>query len=300
MCSGPRRAEPRVFVQAELLQELVPVALRGMFASVLDTQLREWWGDVVRELASRQPEIHLSLLELLRSKPDGLKQLLEILECKFSAVDSDAIRRALEHSNHRRNVAKQSLKLAVTREAVSEAFGETGAPVILRLPDSARQWKLPAILRKLLASGVIAWPAEPSEAWLKQLVEQVLRFMFRSEGGTIGCVFCAAPTATHPAAALTARTRTRIPRLAPPPRCARDRRCSARPESRRMASSRACASACDSRAPGAESVKVSSVSVLHLAHLQLRRRTASVAKSSRNWAMPSPQSSCGPCHAVPA
>ena len=35
-----------------------------------------------------------------------------------------------------------------------------------------------------------------------------------SKGGTIGCVFRAAPTATHPAAVLTARTRTRIPRSA--------------------------------------------------------------------------------------
>ena len=33
-------------------------------------------------------------------------------------------------------------------------------------------------------------------------------------GGTIGCVFCATPTATHLAAALTARTRSRNPRLA--------------------------------------------------------------------------------------
>jgi hypothetical protein len=187
LCSGPRRAEPRVFVQAELLQELLPVELRGMFASVLDTQLREWWGDVVRELASQQPENHLSLLELLRSEPDGLKQLLEMPESKFSAVDSDAIRKALEHSNHRRNVATQSLKLALTREAVSEALNNgTGAPVILRLPDSVQEWKLAAILRKLRASHVIAWPAEPTEAWLKQLVEQVLRFMFRSEGGTLG------------------------------------------------------------------------------------------------------------------
>jgi hypothetical protein len=189
LCSGPRRAEPRVFVQAELLQELVPVELqgKGMFASVLDTQLREWWGDVVRELASRQPEIHLSLLELLRSKPDGLRQLLEMLESKFSAVDSDAIRRALEHSNHRSYLVRQSLKLALTCEAVSAALNNgTGAPVILRLPDSVQEWNLAAILRKLLASHVIAWPAEPTEAWLKQLVEKVLRFMFRSEGGTIG------------------------------------------------------------------------------------------------------------------
>ena len=53
-------------------------------------------------------------------------------------------------------------------------------------------------------------------------------------------------------------TRSRNPRLAPSEslRCARDRSCSARPESRRMASSRACASACASRAPGPESVKV--------------------------------------------
>ena len=157
-----------------------------MFDRVRDPQLREWWGDVVRELASRQPEYHLSLLELLRSKPDGLNQLLEMLESTFSAVDSDAIRRALQHYNHRRNVAKRSLKLALTREAVSAAFGETGAPVILCLPDSVREWKLDAILRKLCASHVIVWPAEPTEAWLKQLVEQVLRFMFRSEGGTIG------------------------------------------------------------------------------------------------------------------
>ena len=54
----------------------------------------------MRELASQQPENHLSLLELLRSAPDGLKQLIEMLESKFSAVDSDAIRRALEHCNH--------------------------------------------------------------------------------------------------------------------------------------------------------------------------------------------------------
>ena len=53
-------------------------------------------------------------------------------------------------------------------------------------------------------------------------------------------------------------TRSGIRRLAPPLPCARDRRCLARPESRRMASSRACASACASRAPGAESVKVQS------------------------------------------
>ena len=173
-------------MQGELLQELVPAGLRGMFASVLDTRLREWWGDVVRELASRQPENHLSLLELLRSKPDGLKQLLEMLESKFSAVDSDAIRKALEHSNHRSYLVRQSLKLALTCDAVSAAFGETGAPVILRLPDSVQEWNLAAILCKLRASHGIAWPAEPTEAWLKLLVEQVLRFMFRSEGGAIG------------------------------------------------------------------------------------------------------------------
>jgi hypothetical protein len=154
-------------------------------------------------LASRQPEYHLSLLELLRSKPDGLKQLLEMLESKFSVVDSDAIRKALEHSNHRSYLVKQSLKLALTCDAVSAAFGETGAPVILRLPDSVQEWNLAAILCKLRASHGIAWPVEPTEAWLKQLVEKVLRFMFKSEGGTIGCVFSAAPTATHPAAALT-------------------------------------------------------------------------------------------------
>ena len=117
-----------------------------------------------------------------------------MLESKFSAVDSDAIRKALEHSNHRRNVATQSLKLALTREAVSEALNNgTGAPVILRLPDSVREWELAAILRKLRESRKIASPAEPTEAWLKQLVEQVLRFMCRSEGGTLGGVV--APTA---------------------------------------------------------------------------------------------------------
>ncbi len=51
-------------------------------------------------------------------------------------------------------------------------------------------------------------------------------------------------------------TRSRTPRCAPPLPCARDRSCLARPESRRMASSRACASACASRAPGTESVKI--------------------------------------------
>jgi hypothetical protein len=35
-----------------------------------------------------------------------------------------------------------------------------------------------------------------------------------AKGSTIGCVFCATPTATHPAAVLTARTRSRNPRLA--------------------------------------------------------------------------------------
>ena len=110
-----------------------------------------------------------------------------MLESKFSVVDSDAIRKALEHSNHRSYLARQSLKLALTREAVSAAFGETGAPVILRLPDSVQEWNLAAILCKLRASHGIAWPAEPTEAWLKQLVEKVLRFMFKSKGGAIGC-----------------------------------------------------------------------------------------------------------------
>ena len=45
-----------------------------------------------------------------------------------------------------------------------------------------------------------------------------------AKGSTIGCVFRAAPTATHPAAALTTRIRTRIPRLTPSESlpCARD------------------------------------------------------------------------------
>lgn len=205
-CSGPRRAQARVFVQAEQLQKLVPVELRGMFAGVLNPQLREYWGDVVRAFALRQPDEFLSLLELHRAGPDGLKQLLRESEVSFSAVDSDAIGKAVDHCNHRRYVATLSLERTLTPAVVSQAINGTGDPVILHLPDSALEWELARILAMLGGSFGLLWPAEPTAACMKLLVRQVLRCMFRSEGGTLGA-----------AAVLTRAPASRIPR-SPRPR----------------------------------------------------------------------------------
>ena len=183
-----------------------------MFASVLEPQLREYWGDVVRAFALSQPDFFLSLLELHRAGPDGLKQLLLESEVSFSAVDSDAIGKAVDHCNHRRYVATLSLERTLTPAVVRRALAGTGDPVILHLPDSALEWELARILANLGGSRGLAWPAEPTEACTKLLVRQVLGFMFRSEGGTIGA---AAVLTRAPAPASLA------PRALAPQPCAR-------------------------------------------------------------------------------
>ena len=178
--AGPRRG----FVQAWLLRNLLPDDLQDMFDEVLDTREMGYYAELVVAFASEQPAQFLELLEELRSDAAGLQQLLL---GRFSASASEAIRYALVESGGRLREAKLGLELQVTAEAVTQALDGTGPRVLLGLPGSRLQWELADVLRKLKRSKKLGWlPPNPAKESMPRLVEELLRFLFSSEGGTIG------------------------------------------------------------------------------------------------------------------
>jgi hypothetical protein len=179
--AGPRRG----FVQAWLLRNLVPDDLGDMFDDVLDTREMEFYAELVGAFASQQAEQFVLLLAEQRTDAAGLKRLL--LEW-FSESASAAIRFALVDSSSRRHEAELALKLQLTAEAVTHTLAGTGPAVLLRLPgDSGLRWELKDVLGQLRKSGKLGWlPLNPAKESMPKLVGEVLRFMFSSEGGTLG------------------------------------------------------------------------------------------------------------------
>jgi hypothetical protein len=181
--AGPRRG----FLQAWLLRKLVPDDLQGMFDDALDDDERKFYGGLVTAFASEQPDLFLLLLEELRAGPAALQQLLL---GEFSASASEAIRSALVELrvSGRRREAKLALEHQLTAEAVTQALEGKGPRVLLGLPGcNLPPWDLAHVLGKLRKSHRLGWlPANPAKESMPKLVEEVLRFLFSSEGGTIG------------------------------------------------------------------------------------------------------------------
>jgi hypothetical protein len=178
-------------VQAEHLQSLLPAELRSIFDGVLDTRERRYYGELLRAFAQEQPATFASLLEHHRSDRAGMQRRLERLF--FSPSASDAIVRALCQSDSRRRVSILLNEPTVTPVAVTAALAGADSEVQLRLTDSDRVWGLRQTLAKMGAAGMLDWlPSPATPATMPKLLDQVVGWMFSSEGGSEGGEFGAA------------------------------------------------------------------------------------------------------------